>query len=114
MNVVVVGNIGLTENESPIKKLIANRIALSHYCVPFQLGINLGNTVLPNGCPKNDFQKLQERFSFSFPSNIFTFDILSIIGPRDHDGDFETEINYHRKVHPQFYLPKRNYVYGWH
>ncbi|KII61293.1 hypothetical protein RF11_08471 [Thelohanellus kitauei] len=111
LNVVMVGNIGVSQDESSIKKDVLDTIKKIHEYQPFHLGINPGNNVYPQGSQVNDFQKLNEVFTTEFPSDIYQFDFLTVLGKNDHDGDFETQIQYHHLVDTRFYLPKRNYVY---
>ncbi|KII64789.1 hypothetical protein RF11_03394 [Thelohanellus kitauei] len=111
LNVVIIGNIGVTDDESDVKRDVVGIIKDMHNIHPYQLGINLGNSIRPHGSDVNDFQKLDDVFSSTFPSDIFGFDFLTILGENDHDGDFDTQIQYHYQKDERFYLPKRNYVY---
>ncbi|KII64784.1 hypothetical protein RF11_03389 [Thelohanellus kitauei] len=111
LNVMMIGNIGVSEDESVVKRGVVNTITRMHEYKPFHLGVNTGNNVLPAGSIVNDFQKLNEVFGISFPSNIFRFDFLTVLGSNDHKGDFDTKIKYHHSIDKRFYLPKRNYVY---
>ncbi|KII64790.1 hypothetical protein RF11_03395 [Thelohanellus kitauei] len=92
LNVVIIGNIGVTDDESDVKRDVVGIIKDMHNIHPYQLGINLGNSIRPHGSDVNDFQKLDDVFSSTFPSDIFGFDFLTILGENDHDGDFDTQI----------------------
>ncbi|KII64799.1 hypothetical protein RF11_03404 [Thelohanellus kitauei] len=112
LNVVVVGNIGVSEYDSGVKIWVGNSIKKLNAEKPFQLGINLGNNFLPYGSRTNDFKKLDEVFTSTFPSSLFPFDFLTVLGNEDHKSNFYTLIQYHFQKDERFYLPKRNYVYG--
>ncbi|KII67316.1 hypothetical protein RF11_03407 [Thelohanellus kitauei] len=112
LNVVVIGNFGVSTNDSPVKKAVIDAILNMHQIAPFQLGLNLGNNVLPHGSTVNDFERLDEVFSSVFPLDVIDFDFLTVIGEHDHEGDFDTQIEYHKHRDDRFFLPKRNYVYG--
>ncbi|KII64099.1 hypothetical protein RF11_01823 [Thelohanellus kitauei] len=104
LNVVVVGDIGVPESESDVKKQ-------EHRTLPFTLGLNLGANVYPRGSIKNDFYTLQTIFTDYFPPHVFEFDFLTIPGPIDYEGDLQTQINY-RDYQPRFYMPEKSYFYG--
>ncbi|KII60772.1 hypothetical protein RF11_15558 [Thelohanellus kitauei] len=87
LNVLMIGNIGLSESESYIKKGLVDTERASQ---PFHLGVNPGNNVYPHGSTAKDFQKMWEVFGMSFPTNLFNFDFLTVLGPRDYDGDMYT------------------------
>ncbi|KII63609.1 hypothetical protein RF11_07212 [Thelohanellus kitauei] len=111
INVLMVGNIGLSYYQSAIKREVAETITKVHESQPFQLGINPGNNVYDQGVAVNDFDKLDDVFRISFPMIIFDFDFLSVPGDVDHKGDINTLINYHRLRNSRFYMPSTNYYY---
>ncbi|KII72193.1 hypothetical protein RF11_04173 [Thelohanellus kitauei] len=113
LDVVVIGNIGVSESDSGVKRGVVESIKRFNGVVPFHLGINLGNNVLPHGLQTADFQKLDDFFSSSFSSSLFPIDFLTILGEHDHEGDIDKQIQYHYQKDQRFYLPGRNYVYGY-
>ncbi|KII60233.1 hypothetical protein RF11_13396 [Thelohanellus kitauei] len=68
----------------------------------FQLGIN--------GSNKNDFHRLKDVFGLSVHLSIFPFDFLTVSGNNDHEGDVDTQIKYHLRYGPRFYLPSRECI----
>ncbi|KII71711.1 Tartrate-resistant acid phosphatase type 5 [Thelohanellus kitauei] len=111
INVVVIGDAGLTESESQIKKMVVARIKEKHAQRPFQLGINLGDNVYENGSETDDFETLYQIFTESFPPHIFDFDFLTVLGNHDHMGDPDTQIKFHHGYDQRFYMPDNNYHY---
>ncbi|KII66724.1 hypothetical protein RF11_00388 [Thelohanellus kitauei] len=57
---------------------------------------------------------IQEILLSHMDANIFAFDTLSVFGPHDKYHHFETKINYRRKFHLKFYLPKINRFNGFY
>ncbi|KII71185.1 hypothetical protein RF11_09206 [Thelohanellus kitauei] len=112
LNVVIVGNIGVPEKESTVKRTAVDTIKKMHQQRPFHLGINPGNNVYPHGSKVNDFETLDKIFRSSFHASSFNFDFLTVLGNTDHDGDIDTQIQYHHQKDSRFYLPKRNYNHG--
>ncbi|KII71200.1 hypothetical protein RF11_09224 [Thelohanellus kitauei] len=110
LNVVVIGDIGLRESDSVVKKTVVNAILLDHQAHPFHLGINLGGNVYPKGSTTGDFQTLNEIFALSFPSDVYRFNFLSTLGKVDHDGDVYTQLDYF-KQESRFHMPQRNFFY---
>ncbi|KII71710.1 hypothetical protein RF11_10661 [Thelohanellus kitauei] len=111
LRVVVIGDIGFTESQSSIKKIVVERIRRQHEKEPFQLGIILGDNVYDFGSKTDDFETLSQIFGSSFPLNIYHFDFLAVLGNHDYLGDPDTQIQYHLQHEPRFYMPEKNYHY---
>ncbi|KII62224.1 hypothetical protein RF11_13678 [Thelohanellus kitauei] len=111
LNVVVIGDFGVMLSQSAVKQNVIRTIQLQNQDRPFQLGINLGGNQYPHGSQRGDVSKLIWMFGASFPSSMFQFDFLTVLGEVDHQGDIRTQIQY-SVVEERFYMPHPNYHYG--
>ncbi|KII69544.1 hypothetical protein RF11_00424 [Thelohanellus kitauei] len=112
LNVVVVGDIGVPESMSEVKRRVMETIRKEHDILPFNLGINLGANVYRSHSQKNDFDTLQDVFTSSFPPRLFKFDFLSVLGRVDYDCDLATQLQYYQ-YDSRFHMPDRNFYYGF-
>ncbi|KII63794.1 hypothetical protein RF11_15029 [Thelohanellus kitauei] len=87
LNIVVMGDYGISESSSSIKRK-------RHAKTKYDLGIVLGDNVYEFGFKRDDFTRIKKIFTDSFPKNEFDFDFLTLLGNHEYYGDIETGSNY--------------------
>ncbi|KII65511.1 hypothetical protein RF11_11127 [Thelohanellus kitauei] len=112
LNIVILGDIGLSEAQSNIKKRIVKEIRKINNSTAFNLGMILGDNVYQHGLEEGKFKPLYEVFSGSFRRTEFDFNFLTILGNHDYEGSPATQIRYHYELDNRYYLPYRYYTYG--